>query len=105
MGLTALQLIAVAKRLPDEMDIRSVGLQLGLDIHDIDAVLKNERNVMEAAYKVLTMWRHSENSAQQAKAKLRSALEECGLQAVANDILRSPTRTPIENQSTTVTHF
>ena len=92
-GLTRQQMLTVANQLNTEMDIRSLGLELGLDGDKIDAKLNNRiRDIREIAYDILADWRKRVPDAHTALRILLDALThpKVNLKQAASDISKSP---------------
>ena len=97
--LTSLKLHDVARQLVSPLDVRSLGLRLGVADYTIDAALYNHKgDIQEAAYAVLKEWFKGQENRTEAYVQLHTALRHLtvGLSHEAEEVLNSLGSDPIE---------
>ena len=74
--LTDIRSLEVAFRLSKKLDIRNLGLHLGIESYKLDAIFQdNKANINEAAHEVLQEWRKRQRSDTEAYKSLLAVLK------------------------------
>ena len=74
--LDAIKSLKVALRLSKKLDIRILGLHLGIESHTLDNIFQNNKDdITEAAYEMLKEWRKRQPSETEGYQSLLAALK------------------------------
>ena len=87
-SLTDQHILDISRWLPDDYELRNLGLKLGVPGHDIDAELKkNKDDIRKAAHEILMLWRRGQGCPMQAYDTLCKALVKVNLGQHAMEVL------------------
>ena len=93
--------LTLSRELTKVSELRHLGLNgLKLEGNTIDTILNNnERDIGEAAYKILQEWCQRQKNEHKAYTKLLKALTKCGFDKMATELKKSVEKPKVSSSS------
>ena len=88
--LKVLQVVAIADRITQKMQLRKLGGLLNIEEHIVEAFLTDEGKITDSAYGVLGSWRKRFGDDRKAFEEIKQALLAMGEEKILKEALNVP---------------